>query len=540
MLYFPPASFCTMQIIKKSLLTLLIFFLLTAIILWMLARSINPIIIKDYLNSQISLLTKQKSQIRGDLAWQLFPRPGLKITNIEIGEQSNNKNYFIKLDNVLFKLKLTPLLRGKIIFSEFNVNGFTINTPRDVDARNFLSASEASLKNVKHSSITNSKIAERFAIERSLLSHGQINIVGENKKINLTNLQIGAEQFNLQKLLFPIQLKGKLSIFDADKKNDTYGNFTFAGSVGLPSMILCDPIASLNELHLNGLLNINDLNLRQIKINKLATRTQTKNGILKLSNLTAKLYSGETVGDLYYDYNKKLLTINHASTNINLSELMQDLGHEKVLQGSIDFSVHAKMKMNDNSWQDNISGNGSLTIKDGVIESIDFDKIISGASQIINDFITNKNLSSLVVEQFANLLPAGSTNFKLFTLQYEMQNAKLQSNSIKLQTNNLQLTGESSIDLKNLDINSHLLAKVILANFDHELGRIQQLLGGSFPIYISGSLYNPVILPDLKIINSLLPLDLIKAVIEKNGKMIDLNKIIDANIDKKFLEKLYK
>src|SRR5262249_14785800 len=71
-----------------------------------------------------------------------------------------------------------------------------------------------------------------------------------------------------------------------------------------------------------------------------------------------------------------------------------------------------------------------------------------------------------------------------------------------LQTERLQLKGNGELDLKNKDINNHLFVTVSLTN--PKVDKIQQLLGGSFPILVQGNLLTPIILPDLKVINPIL------------------------------------
>ena len=530
-----------MKFLKKFSIAVLLIFIAVTPILWVLAKSVNQTIIKDYLNNQISQLTKQNSRIYGDLSWRLLPRPSLKITDIEIGEKNNKDSYFVKLDNVLFNLKITPLLRGKIVFSEFVVNGFTINIPADSHNNNTLLANKVPANTtpitnrpVGNHGFSANNMAQRFAIERFLLSNGQITLgQQQTKKINFVNLQIGAEQFNLQRKSFPLQLKGKLNMENSDGVLPTKANFTFTGNIALPATLFHTPIISLSDLILTGQLSINDLNLKQFKMKKIDASTELKQGILKLSPLSAILYNGESVGNLSYEHSQKKLIINQTSTNININALLHDLGKDKILQGSIDFALHAQISMKNGSWQDNIIGNGSLTIKDGAIEAVNLDKMIFGTGDLINNIIVNKTPQSqqLVVDNFANLLFTGSTKFKLFTFQYNIQNAKLQTNSLILQTDKLQLTGNSQLDLNTNNLESHLLAKVIL--LDNNLEKIQQLLGGNFPIYISGPLANPVILPDLKIINALLSTTLLKSVIKKNNKHIQqkLNKMLAKAIN---------
>ena len=77
-----------MKLLKKLLATLLIVILITTIALWVLARSVKPEVVKNYVNSRTISLTHQNSKVEGDISWQVFPRPGIKITQIHIGNEA--------------------------------------------------------------------------------------------------------------------------------------------------------------------------------------------------------------------------------------------------------------------------------------------------------------------------------------------------------------------------------------------------------------------------------------------------------------------
>ena len=66
----------------------------------------------------------------------------------------------------------------------------------------------------------------------------------------------------------------------------------------------------------------------------------------------------------------------------------------------------------------------------------------------------------------------------------------------------MQLKGEGSLNLNNEALYANFFAKATM--LDTGLSKIQQVLGGSFPILITGTLSAPKVVPDLQKINPIL------------------------------------
>ncbi|WP_019217247.1 AsmA family protein [Legionella tunisiensis] len=449
------------EILKKLVTGITLLLVIIAITLWALAKSIKPETVKSYVSSQLSTLTERKSLVNGDISWQVFPRPGIKITGVQIGNENDNANYSVKLENLLFHLKITPLLRGKLVFSELNVDGFRITINPDSPQP------PAKVKKNKQNSNTTktNNMTEEFAIERFLLSRGQIVIVQNQKKITFSGLQIGAEQFNLQKNSFPLQLKTMLDMSEANESL-LKAHINFKGSTALSASLFNNPVIALQNLPLEGQLSLQDVRLKKLKINKISANAKTKIGVFHLNPLTLNLYNGQSVGDLSYEFASKKLTVNQTATNLDSSKLLYDLVKKRLFKGSVDFSIHAQTNMQDSNWPEHTSGNGSLTIKDGVVESINLDRVIDETSNKINKLMTSKKKDAkqtLELGQFEDpSIFKGNTRFELLTFQYQLQDSTLQSNSLVLQAEKLQLKGEGILNLKDYNLDSHLFAKVAL------------------------------------------------------------------------------
>lgn len=514
-----------MKSLKKILAALILVFLTATIILWVLAKSVQPELIKNYLNSHLSALTNQNSKVEGDISWQVFPRPGIKITKILIGNPTNPQNYSVKLENLLFNLKITPLLRGQLVFNELKADGFKIYV--NPEASHYELNEQVPIDNDNKNNLT-----DQFAIERFLLSHGQISIVENKKIVSITGFQIGGEQFNLQKKNFPLQFKSNIELSeDGQKIFKAHANFK--GSINFSPTLFSNPITALQNTPLDGVLSMQNIKIKQFKIAKISAHVKTKPGVLFLNPLTFNLYNGESVGDLNYEFASKKLTINQTATNLDSSKFIYDLLHKPLVKGSLDLSLHAQTNLQLPNWPESTIGKGSFTIKNGIIEAINLDKVVEDTSDKINKLFTEDGANTdrfLELDQFNHSdFFKGGTNFNLLAFQYQLKEAKLESNSLVLQTDKLQLKGEGSLNLNNEALFANFFAKATI--LDASLNKIQQLLGGSFPILISGTLSAPKVSPDLQKINPILTkillrkpvkqlTDSLKDILEKGQKSL--------------------
>lgn len=496
-----------MNRLTKTFAILFYILLFLGIVSWVIIKSIKPEVIKEYVSSQLTTLTHQPSQVSGEVSWQIFPHPGVKLTSVQIGEENKTK-YAVKLENLRFDLKIIPLLRGKLVFNELNVNGFTVDVNLNPETHSSLPENDLPIKEVSTvstkelSTKKSNNIAEKFAIERILLSRGQVTIIQGQEKAIVSNLQIGAEQFNFQKDFFPIQLRANVDInAKEEKKVSAFANFK--GRIALSNFLSSDVLTRLKDAALKGQLVVENLELPPFKINKLTTNIKTKPGTILFNPLTINLYNGESVGDLSYDLDKMKFLFNQTATNLDGNKLVYDLTRNNSFRGGIDLSIHTQGDFHQKNWKDKMVFKGNLTIKEGAVQLINLEKVVFEMANKMSAMINKVGQGNSQVSQLTDLSPfKGDIHFRLLTLQYSLQDAKLRSDSFILQTNIIQLKGEGELNLAERKLNSRLLATINLD--DPRITKVQQSLGGSFPLLIKGTIEEPTILPNLKVIGPML------------------------------------
>lgn len=494
-----------MKFIKKILVAFVILSIVAGVLIWIFTKNITHTAVKDLMNKELATLTSQKSQINGEITWRFLPRPGVKISQINIVDT----HYTLAIDNLLFNLKITPLLHGQLVFKEIKIDGLTANI-RNLENQSHLTLPE---------SIQNNSGKIQFEIDRFLLSRGEIVITEPRQKITFTGLELNAEQLNTQHKFFPLKFKTTLAV--SNPQNQIKAILDYDGKIRLNTSALKQPFSAPQNTGLNGQLLARNIRFNNFKISKLSAKVINKQGVLMLNPLKMSLYSGESAGDLSYQFSSKKLSINQIASNINASQFFTNLFGKTFVKGNVDLSAHGAINLNDKNWQDNVSASGNLTIKDGVLHFIDLQSLADSAAKKIHT-LSAENQNDLELQLEQPLVPkqnsGGTTSFQLLSLQYRLQNALFISDSLLLHTSNIQLRGNGQINLNNNALVGNLFATLVTT--DTMLSKIQQLLGGNFPLKLSGTLNQPEILPNARAINPIITRYMLKSAIVYPVKQI--------------------
>lgn len=447
---------------KKLLLTLITAVILPIVIILTVSKFVTPESAKAIVNRELPILTNQTSHVNGEIDWQLLPRPGIRITRILIGPSNPNSNYAINISKLFFNLQIMPLLKGQLVFNEMKIDGliFSINSAPQAANQD----KPASEPDIHQKNNLADDIRAHFAINSILLTHGQLVIWKEKNNIRFTELQLGAEQLNLKNESFPLQLKSNL-LFSLGGSLGKAA-LDFKGKIQLNSSILENPIKALENANINGHLLLENARFKQVNIGKISSNMLTKKGEISLNPLYLSLYNGESLGDLSYQIESKKLTINQTASRLDAKKFLNDLWSQNSVQGILDFSLHLSTVLEDKLWQNNIRGNGNITVKNGLLFNINLPQIISGTAKLATKAGQNDH-----------------TKFELLSIQYRLLNAKFIYDSLLLQTSHLQLKGKGEIDLKNPILDNKVSVK--------------QNSGESIPLRVKGTIMRPQVLLDL-------------------------------------------
>ncbi|RUR17302.1 AsmA family protein [Legionella sp. km535] len=501
-----------MKILGKFLIAILFLLLFAFITLWILAKNIKPETIKQLVSKQITTLTHKKSQINGDIFWQVFPRPGLKFSQIQIGDEQTKENYSLSINSMLLNLQITPLLKGDFVFSEINVDGLKVHINQDTPQ-----SSQSQTAPVQNKQETAS---HQFAIQSLSVNHGQIVINKNGRATVFKNIQVGIEQFNTQKTPFPVQIKARLT--EAAPFSIAKASINFKGRLSLAPSFINELQSGIEHSSVEGQLSIQNILINQFAINKLNTTLKTHKSGLSFNPFTLSLYGGESIGDMDYRIASQQFSLNQTATNLDGKQLMTALVGHEAISGNLDYSIHATIPLNKPGFE-SISGKGAITLKDGEIYHINLNQMISNIKEQLDNLMKGdpSKLPKKLSLSGWDKLGSGNTPFKLANIQYQIHNELITSESMLLQTDKLQVNGEGTINLSTRELNGKLKASLNSNSTDSSMQKIQKALGGYFPFDVSGTLDQPTVLPDLKMINPLLSQLLIKTTLEHPLKHIE-------------------
>lgn len=498
-----------MKLFKKILLFFAFLFAIIAIFISFIAGNINSDRIKNHINQQISFYTQKTSTINGEISWQLFPSPRLKITQIHLGNPKISENYTLDIDKLNLKLKISSLLTGKFVFSSLQVTGATLNVNLDaqhVETNVVKSPSEPANELSNHS----------FSIKRLLITNGHVVINKTNHAYSFDNLQLAIDDFNLNETPYLLQVKSQLSAVQQPSKLNMLLNFN--GRAYLSPSIFQRFDEGLSKSYLEGQLLLNDLTIDKFSIDDLKATMRLKSDTLVLNPLTISLYDGQSIGDLEYHFKSGQMNINQTGTNIEAKPIFAALFHQKLIQGEMNFSLHSTLHIAQAEVK-SVAGKGTLTINDGVIYHLNIQQMIEELKSKLLNIVLNKTkgitLSFQPGEWDSTKYNEGETPFNLLSIQYGIQNDLLSSDSFILQTNQVHIKGNGELNLKSHEVKATFQGKLVSDQASNPLDLLQKLMGSEFPFEVSGTLAHPVINPNVQIINPILNTIPVKETIEK-------------------------
>lgn len=489
-----------MKLLYKALLILFIFISIGAGILWGLTKQLKPETLKPYLHHQLVKLSGSDSQIDGSTSWHLYPSPGISITNIKIGSESGP--YFLNIKQLDLNLKLSQLVRGQLLFNEVKINGLQMVVHKNQNPAVILD--------------TNNRYQHypSFLLEHFLLSHGELIYRQDNTEITLSNIQLGAESLNFENNVFPIQVKANLHT--RFNENTIKGLITFKGKTCVNNTLIQNPFHRLHDYFLDGQLNLQNVKTNFITLENVNANIALKEGQLQVRPLAITFYQGQSVGYLKYHFDTNELNMSQTATHLNAKNLSQDLFKQSLITGNLDISVQLKTWLN-LEWQKHLIGSGRLYIKDGEIAGFDINELLENITEHIKLlFSENTEEANAVLKNNAlkdSQLQQGQTSFSLISIPFQIKQGIIKSDTPFLQTNNLQIKGQGQVDLTNLEIKGQLNASLL--KIHSNIKKIQNLLDGSFPILVSGTLLKPIFQENTALINPLLTKSILKYTFTK-------------------------
>lgn len=498
-----------MKILKRAAFTVVLILIISSVLLWGLAQSISKETLSQWINARLSSVAGQPARIEGGISWQLLPAPGVRAGKIRIGGDKPD----IIIDDLLLRLDTTSLLRAKPVFSAVIVDGVQIVLRKSVKS--------VPAKPTPSTPQSANPVPAAFAIQKLMINRGSVVLDDGEQHIRLSNLQLSADDLNLDNARFPLQFKAKITA--KTPSAEIVAPVRFTGHVRLDANLLQNPEKALSTLELMGQSGIQKLRINSVHVDSIESTLQVKNGVLTLKPLSINLYGGASVGMLSYQFNNRLLTLSQTANNLDTAKLAADAAGFAAFSGRMDVSLHASSRFDGRDLLKNISGNGNLSIKDGELRGIDLNAVLKRVSLQL-DKLAKTAEGALEPETAQDTKPA-KTAFRLLSLSYSLREGVLALQPLLIQTDSLQLKGDGQLTLESGALNARLNA--ITQTEGVTLASLQKRLGGNLPLLLSGTLSAPLILPDMQALTPLLAREAVGSL-SKNPEVKKIGKHISA------------
>lgn len=274
-----------------------------------------------------------------------------------------------------------------------------------------------------------------------------------------------------------------------------------------------DPFAALRTLDLEAELAIAQLVISNAKMQDVSARVVSRNGVLDVAPINAKLYEGKFDGSVQLNAKSKTPKIHAVKhlTGIQVGPLLLDVAGQDKLTGK--GAIHADIRLtglDQRAIKRTLNGNASFNFADGAFKGV--------------------NLSQLLRSGQGGGADA-RTDFSALGASMTIENGVIRSDDLNAQSPLLRIEKGKSKGTVNLPENTidYLLTGELVASLEGQGGKgADQLTGVAIPVRITGDLAAPKFRPDLEAALSA------KAKKQLDAKKDEIGKKIEEKAGKQF------
>lgn len=501
-----------MKLLKKIVLTVIATFMVLSIAFGILIQKLDSATIKDYLSAQLTKITGEKSEIKGNLTWKIYPHPAIELSQIRIGHQTNNPKMLLNIEKTTLNLKLAPLFKGKVAFKNIGIKGLEAHLNIEKFTRSMGKIQQLKSINYSSSNQSTSSLPFTFAINQFSLNNANIFIQNKDNNINLESLSVDVSGLELNSHQFPVRISAHLT--GAIEKHQVNTTMMYQGTMQLKDKFTFNVDSPFKNIQTEGDLILNKTQIDNFKVSSLNAHIIARGSEIFLNPLSLSLYEGKSAGMLKYQFKKKKLSFTQTANMLNSSLITQDILNKSLLEGALDASINIHTNFKDNNWRQAIRSNGGLTIKNGQLTFIDLDKMLLDFSQKIENITKLKLDMAPQLSSFdAKKYHSGSTAFKLLNIKYDLDQPLIARESILLQSKKLELEGHGQLNINTLELNNKLNVKIFSSS--ESFSKINKLFKGGIPLQMTGSLSRPYVYPNINEISPILARYYLEQSIEK-------------------------
>ncbi|MEZ5541387.1 MAG: AsmA family protein [Pseudomonadota bacterium] len=248
------------------------------------------------------------------------------------------------------------------------------------------------------------------------------------------------------------------------------------------------PLEGLRQLNLNGKITVAEMRAFNLEYRDAELQVKSRDGVLRLHPLGAKLYGGSYQGDITLDASKKTprISVNENINGVQAGPLLKDLlGEERVLGTASMTAKFTGSGMTPEALRRNVNGNASFAFTNGAVKGVNVAALIRAARARLKG-------QAIPAESGPN-----QTDFTELTGTVNVTDGLARNDDLLLQSPLLRIAGAGQTSLVDESIDYTLTAKLV-GSLEGQGGKgLEDLKGVSIPVKVGGSWSKPTYAPDV-------------------------------------------
>ncbi|WP_320174671.1 AsmA family protein [Maridesulfovibrio sp.] len=247
------------------------------------------------------------------------------------------------------------------------------------------------------------------------------------------------------------------------------------------------PVDLLRKLTLKADLNIKQLIAKKANVTDIVVRARAKDGVLTVKPASFNVAKGAFTSSAVVDVrgNDPLMSVTAGLTGLDGADLSQQMTGEDKFSGHMSFNTGLKTSGNDmKTVYSNLNGDFGFKVLDGYVSGFDLLYLAGDAFSVLTGGALGKRDSK-------------RTEFGEVSATAKIKNGVADNRDLLLKSPLLRASGAGNVDLNTMKIDYELDAKVV-GTLEGQGGKgMQDLVGLTVPMTITGDVADPSVMVDL-------------------------------------------
>ncbi len=287
----------------------------------------------------------------------------------------------------------------------------------------------------------------------------------------------------------------------------------------------------LRSVKIKGRLSIEELKMKNIKLNNVLFKLNAQNGIFDINPLKADLYKGnfQCVSTMRLNKEKPRIITQGSLKSVALEPLLYDISGKRTLSGTGNIDIDLKTNgMYLKELKQNANGQISLLFEQGSFRGINFVQFLRDTVQLVKGGSATSEPKE-----------AQQTDFTQINAKTTINNGIAYTSDLSVASPLFTLQGSGQTDLVKEILNYTLQIKLAENISKHVDFRVKELKGQEIPVRISGTWEKPKYNVDIQsIITEMGEKKLKEEITERLNKLTDKQKTEKSEQEKQELKDL--